>query len=91
MLAVMCCSCSGVLARDGTLVKTGGGGLLEIGANLQGNDSVAQFADKEAADAFAAALGWSVKDFGGPNHKCPTCRARAPQPESTRRGAYIPL
>jgi hypothetical protein len=90
MLAVMCCSCFSVLARDGSLIHIGARGLLNIGAILQGNESVAQFADKRAADDCAAGFGWSVQDAIGPNHRCPRCRLLADSAERGR-GAYIEM
>ena len=48
--------------------------------------NVASFDTKEQADTFALKHNWSIRDSGGPNHRCPECRPI----QVERRGAYLP-
>jgi hypothetical protein len=72
--------------------------VLDMGPSVDVTPSpVANFPDRESADAAALKFGWEVKDVKGPNHRCPECVAREYEERQeshgalveARRGAYI--
>ena len=78
-----CCGCGRYLNTDGSMgsVALRGGLLLPNSPT----EATASFDTVTEADEAASAVGWSVEDSDGPNHRCPDC-----QPKTTpQRGAYI--